>query len=309
MPSYVATQSIEIEKAADKVLEFLSDFSTWPDWSPWLRLEPECEVTLTQPQKVEGAMYRWNGDLVGAGSVMLEERLADGLKLKLFFKEPYRSMACASFKVKDTRRGCRVEWEMRGHVPWYLFFLKRFFKAMVEMDFERGLRMLKSVLETGEIPSDLKFIGERPFAQTHYIGIHGGSTLAGIGPAMQGQITRLLEYVDLEQVPVNGELFCLYENMKMEDGFFDYVVCLPVSEPIVVSGELVCGTLPACDSYVVEHTGAYAFLGNAWAFIMLHIRHKKIKTKQKPLGLERYLNSPCDVSEAELKTEVVVFKR
>jgi DNA gyrase inhibitor GyrI len=38
-------------------------------------------------------------------------------------------------------------------------------------------------------------------------------------------------------------------------------------------------------------------------------RSSGVKVKSKPLGIERYLNSPDEVEQANLKTEVILFER
>jgi DNA gyrase inhibitor GyrI len=97
--------------------------------------------------------------------------------------------------------------------------------------------------------------------------------------------------------------------MKMETQFFEFITCVPIERQLSAPEPFVSGQIKACDTYVVKHTGEYQFLGNAWSMAMNASRHHKVKVKRKPLGIERYLNNPEQVTANELVTEVILFKR
>ncbi|WP_029813387.1 GyrI-like domain-containing protein, partial [Vibrio parahaemolyticus] len=98
-------------------------------------------------------------------------------------------------------------------------------------------------------------------------------------------------------------------SMDMKLGHFEFVTCLPVSEMVEVPNGFVFGTIPACETFVIEHKGDYQFLGNAWSLGMNLTRQNGIKVKSKPLGIERYLNNPNETPKAGLRTEVILFKK
>ena len=74
MPAYQVKRTIDIEKPAAEILDFLSDFKSWPSWSPWLIMEPECNVTYHGTQGEVGAGYHWVGNMVGEGKMTLREK-------------------------------------------------------------------------------------------------------------------------------------------------------------------------------------------------------------------------------------------
>ncbi|CAD7949650.1 unnamed protein product [Amoebophrya sp. A25] len=49
----------------------------------------------------------------------------------------------------------RVLWEVSGSLPFYLGFLCAVFSSVLKMDLGRGLKMLKDLAQTGEIPSKI----------------------------------------------------------------------------------------------------------------------------------------------------------
>ena len=72
MLSYQVNRSIEIEKTQSEIINYLKDFTRWPEWSPWIILEPDCELTYSDEQGVVGAGYQWNGKRIGTGVMVLE---------------------------------------------------------------------------------------------------------------------------------------------------------------------------------------------------------------------------------------------
>ena len=177
------------------------------------------------------------------------------------------------------------------------------------MDYDRGLRMLKSQLETGQVLSLLTDLGSRKQNEVSYIGLSGAGTISDLGPMMQSHVARLYEMAEQENLSVTGELFCYYLSMDMKQGYFEFITCLPVKTGVVATGEFVAGTIPESETYVIEHKGEYQFLGNAWSYAMNLTRYNGIKVKTQPLGIVRYLDNPSDTDKADLLTEVILFKK
>ncbi len=307
MLSYLVSRSIEIEKPQNEIIDYLKDFTNWPQWSPWVILEPTCELNYLGEQGHVGAAYEWNGKRIGSGSMVLESTQEHRLDMELHFFRPVKSHAKVMFVVTPSQNGCLVDWRMRSSVPWYLFFLKNLFKSMIGMDFDRGLRMLKRKLETGQVLSQLIEIGNRKQPTIHYVGIRGSGSILELGRIMGEHISQLNSLVTKDKLAVNGRMFCYYLSMNMKLNQFDFITCLPVEREVSVPEKFVSGTISECDTFVVEHKGEYQLLGNAWALAMNLTRHSGAKVKSNPLGIERYLNGPDDTDQADLRTEVILF--
>ncbi|MGI3096007.1 SRPBCC family protein [Vibrio diabolicus] len=309
MLSYQVSRSIEINKNQSEIIGYLKDFNNWPDWSPWIILEPSCELTFSDNQGHVGAGYQWNGQRIGTGAIVLESTQEHRLDMELHFFRPIKSHGKVTLIVTPSQDGCLVEWQMQSRVPWYLFFLKSMVKSMIEMDYQRGLRMLKSKLETGQVLSDLVEIGNRTQSQVHYIGIKGEASIPELGPVIEEEVHKLKQIVDDKGLSVNGELFCYYQSMDMQTGTFEFITCLPLDNAVTAPEGAVTGTIPESETFVVEHRGEYQFLGNAWALAMNLVRQSGMKAKISPLGIERYLDNPQETTQDKLRTEVILFKK
>ena len=309
MLSYEVRQTITIDQSCATIMDFLADFRNWPKWSPWLILEPNCAIQFEGIQGEAGAAYQWSGELIGAGTMTLVEKDVDNLNIALEFLSPFKSKAQVNFEVVQTNNSCVVTWSMNSTLPWFFFFMKSMMKALIGMDFQRGLLMLKSQLETHTVLSLPTVIGERHQAKIHYIALKGRATIAELSDVMERQFTRLNLFCETHNVSVNGPAFVLYENMDKASTESEFFNCLPIEKTIEIDPPFVCDTLEACETFVVQHKGAYQFLGNAWSLAMMATRAQKIKIENCPMGIERYINTPDHVNDADLISEIILLKK
>ncbi len=309
MLKYQVKRSIEIDAPSEQIHSFIADFKNWPSWSPWLIVEPDCPLKYSGETGQVGSGYRWNGDMVGEGEMELTATTPQRLEMALNFLRPFKSTAKVGFEFETVGEGCRVSWIMDSQVPWFLFFLKNMFKNMIGMDYDRGLSMLKTKIETGEVKSELQLLGDVTLDATHYVSLSGGATIDNMGEVMPGHIQQFRELVEAGTVTPNGAIFAIYSKMDMKTSYSEFETCLPITEPVTLPAPFEIKQLPQTDTYAVEHKGSYNYLGNAWSMVMMASRHFKVKVKRKPLGYERYLDDPMKVEESSLRTQILLAKK
>lgn len=309
MTGMCVSRSLYIEKNPEEVIDYISDFGTWTKWSPWLILEPKSEITLSTFQQQPGAQYAWKGERIGAGKMELMHLYDHQLVFRLNYLKPFRGEATVYFNAVPEGRGANVEWRFEGQLPWYMFFFRQMFATSLGMDYGRGLRMLKSAIETGVVHSKLRDLGEKVLPRAHYIGVKGRVSVDQVTEQIQRHFDNLNDYIAAYRVPVCGEVFNLYHSMSMKTGILEFTTCLPVSYPIEAKGKFFSGTLPSMSVYAVEHQGELQFLGNAWSFVSLITRAKKIKTMGKPMGVEKFIHRDEALSPQHWLTEVMLIKR
>lgn len=306
MPSFQVTRSININKSKADIKTILSDFREMEKWSPWLILEPEATVNYSETQSKVGARQLWDGLMIGRGSMELIEINDDSLKYDLAFQKPFNSKAKVAFELQEEGEETKVAWSMEGKLPWYLFFMTKFMKIFIGMDYERGLRMLKEYAETANVSSKLEIIGEGELQEIYYIGLEGSSTLREIGEVMQKDFARLDAYRKEHQLPKDVKLFSIYNSFDFMKGRTSFISCVSVEKDCEVTAPFIKGKVEASDVFNIRHRGKYEHLGNAWSLLMKYTRHKKMSIQTKPFGYEFYLNSPHDTPEEELITDVMV---
>src|SRR4051794_18747795 len=91
--TYHVERSTKIQAPADVIFAEVSDFRTFNEWSPWAKLDPAVQTTLSTPSGGVGASYAWQGNKkVGKGKMTFTESQAPThVKEHLVFLEPFSS--------------------------------------------------------------------------------------------------------------------------------------------------------------------------------------------------------------------------
>lgn len=301
MPAFTVSKSVLIDAPKARVFAYVRDFKAWPVWSPWLRSEPACEVV----QHGDDA-YSWDGNIVGAGKMAVTgESGTDRIDYQLNFFKPWKSQAGVAFEFRETDGGTEVEWRMESKLPLFMFWMKDTLVGMIGNDYQRGLHMLKHQLEQGHIPSKLAFLGTQPFAGFDYMGVRDTCAFEEIGESMGGSVGQLTDWMGKHGVQAAGERFSIYHKWDLKRGLAEYTVGFPVdSVPGSLPRTMVGGHLPAGPTYVVQHTGAYSFLGNAWSGGMSHAQAKVFKQNKKRAPFEVDVHDAGDPCSPENVTMV-----
>ena len=166
MPSFSVHKSVVIRSDPETVYAMLRDFKRWPSWSPWLVTEPDCPLKFSP----DVSSYEWDGRFVGSGRATISgESAPEHISIQLAFQRPWKSNAEVEFLLSTDLEGTRVTWTMKSAVPWFLFFMRSMMEALIGMDYDRGLSMLKDRLETGNVPSRLEFVGVQDSPAVRYV--------------------------------------------------------------------------------------------------------------------------------------------
>jgi len=159
MPTFQVNKSIVINAPAAALRTSLMDFKQWPSWSPWLITEPKATVNFNAKQGQIGAAYDWHGDMTGVGEMRLTKASDTTLEMDLTFLKPFKSSAKVGFDLIEKGESTEVTWRMKSQLPFFMFWMVSKMKTFIGMDYERGLRMLKELVETGSVASKLSLEG------------------------------------------------------------------------------------------------------------------------------------------------------
>lgn len=302
MPKVSVRKSIVIDAPLEKVYEFVRNFKEWPAWSPWLITDPECKVSYAD----DGGQYTWEGDVVGAGEMsILSEEKPNEIVYQLTFLKPFKSQAGVAMNFALKGGGIEVAWSMDSKLPFFLFFMRPMMTAIIGMDYERGLRMLKELLETGSAGSKLEFPGEEAMPAQDYVGLRSAASIAEMGEAMEYDMKKLHDWVAANEVELAGTPFTIYHQWNPTKATTEYTLGFPLGKPLdSLPDGFVAGERPACRAFSIKHTGSYCHLGNAWSSGINRARNKVFRQSKTIAPFEIYENSPAEVSEEELETTV-----
>lgn len=300
MPKFHVAKSILIQAPVEDVHAVVRDFRRWPEWSPWLITEPSTRVDYS----ADGRSYAWDGKITGCGQMAIARDDAPrSIDYQLTFLKPWKSVNSARFDFKERDGGTEVIWTMEGSLPFFMFWMKSMMTAYIGADYQRGLMMLKAVIETGDNPSKLEFTGRQSFPGCRYVGVRSCCPIAEISASMQQDMQKLMSWISQGGGQPDGKPFSICHQWNPVRGTTEYTLGFPLdSVPSGLSGGFVSGGIPACEVYQIRHTGPYRFLGNAWAAGAMRDRTKVFTANKRIDPFEIYLNDPTGVPESDLVT-------
>jgi len=302
MPKFQVVKSVFVKAKAEDVYKVVSDFHHWQAWSPWLIQEPEAKVTV----EPDGKSYEWEGKRVGKGSMQVTNEAENkSIDYDLTFLTPYKSQAKVRFELKEQDGGVEVFWHMDSSLPFFMFWMKKMMIAFIGMDYQRGLNMLKELIETGKVNSKLEFQGESNYEGCSYIGIKHDVAMSDMATNMQSDFGELEQFSKEHADLIAGKPFAIYHKWDMVNGKVSFTSGLPVKEtPSGLKGTFTTGSIPATRVYKLTHKGAYQHLGNAWSSLMGMERAKVFKKNKGIHPFEVYDNDPREVTPEEQSTTI-----
>jgi effector-binding domain-containing protein len=266
--------------------------------------EPDAQVDVTEDASSVGSIYSWKGKVVGEGEIEHRDLEPGSLiEEEIRFVKPFRSKSQVSFEFEPVGDGTKITWHMRGSLPWFLFWMRSQMEVFIGMDYERGLRMLKEWLETGQILSETKVRGIESVGPLKMAGVRKTCAISEIGPSMEEAFSEATEKFKANELSTETQTLSVYHDFDIKAQTFDYTSGYVVSAATESVPGLSMWSLPASKAFCVEHIGSYEHLGNAWSAAHQITRYEKMKLS-KAGGYEVYRNSPQDTAPAELRTEI-----
>ncbi|MEM8944573.1 MAG: SRPBCC family protein [Planctomycetota bacterium] len=306
MPAYHIERWITIDAPEAKVRPAIGDFAEWPKWSPWLCMEPEAKLTYQGTPGQLGHGYSWQGEITGEGSMEITANTGSTMCMDLRFLKPWKSEAKVVMEIEPVGESqTKVTWHMDGKMPFFLFFMIGMMKAMIGMDYERGLRMLKEYVETGTVNSKTEFAGIVEVPSCQYLGVEGECSTDQIGKSMGETMPKAHQLATENDLELSGPPGALYHVFDMKGGRCKYTNIMPVVSSKPISGA-VTGEIEPCKAIKVIHRGSYDHLGNAWSTAHSHLRYKKLKAHKTQCAFEFYPNDPEETPVEEILTEIYV---
>ncbi len=299
MPVFQIEKSIEINAPAEQTRQAIQNYNVWHIWSPWFCMEPSASLTVEGNAAEPGHAYSWQGDMIGAGSMELASTNGDTDHMNLTFLKPFKSKASVRFQTTAIdNTTSRVTWQMDSSLPFFMFFMVGTMKAMIGMDYERGLKLLKEYVETGAVTSSTTIDGIVDVRALHYHGLETETGMADIAESMHRAFGEVMKTAQGKTT----EHYCgaIYNDMNIKTQHCRYTAFAPVAR------EHASGTIGGCRALKVVHTGSYHHLGNPWATAYTCQRHEKLRPHKKIKPFELYLNDPDKVAAKDLITEVYI---
>ena len=303
-------RTITVNKPVNEVMAKVGDFNHWGAWSPWIIQEPTCPVSVLGEASEIGHKQEWNGERIGSGQMTLIEKVeSTSLNYDLEFFKPWKSKSTTKFEfvAKQDESGdeiTEVIWSMTGSLPFFLFFMKKMMIALVSSDYDRGLKMLKDFIETGEVLSHVEVQGIKKQKGFHYVGFRHKCKITEVKEVMGPCFQQLID----EKVPLPDMMITISHKFDFVTGECELTGAFAYFDKpkFDVPTNMVFGEIPEHDGLQVDHTGSYNYLSNGWATAKGYQQYAKLKSLKDVADYEVYRNSPKSVAEEELLTSIIV---
>ena len=152
LPRHVTVaRSIEIDASPAAIYPLVADLRRTSEWSPWLELDPDTEITFTGPAEGVGQTMSWKSDNpnVGTGAQSITV-LEPDRRVETALDFGGQGTATASFDLEPEGSATKVTWGFStdlGFNPVARYF-GLMFDQWIGADYDKGLAKLKAVAES-----------------------------------------------------------------------------------------------------------------------------------------------------------------
>jgi predicted transcriptional regulator YdeE len=302
-------REILINKSAEEIFKILADYSQWNNWSPWRHSDPEGQFEVLGAVGSLGHCYKWSSPIIGSGQMTLTRlQSPQTVEAKLEFLKPFRSEALTSYRLERVEANkTKVSWTLNTSLPFFLFFFKKMFQALIAQDYERGLLMLKELCEKGRVSSKSSLFQKKAFEGFKVVGRKVKCSIDELSEVMQREVGFLNQKLERNELSAPEALVCLQHKHDFVVRVSEFTVGFKYSEKVpvkVAQGYQLIG-VPEHSAIAVEHLGSYEYLANPWNRLMANQKSLKIKLKKSIPMYEVYSTRPDEDNPMNQKVLIV----
>ena len=256
-----------------------------------------------------GHQQNFDSEIIGSGKMILTEIVQNKkIKCDLEFFKPWKSKSISEFNLIDLGNRTEVEWTMNSTAPFFVILFKKILLSILGQDFNRGLVMLKSYVETGRVLSDTQIQNVISNKSFYTVGFKHKSQLTDIGQLMTADFNQLNLLVQDGALPMPKLAAGVYHKFDMIKNNTEFTSAFVYDADVAVPTDknLIKKLVKDHSGFSVLHTGSYDHMGNGWSAAMGHVKHKKLKLNKSVDMYELYLNNPSNSEIKNLKTQIVI---
>lgn len=302
---YRVEESLTIAAPREKIFATVVDLRTWPNWSPWLLHEPDCEIKYSDspPPDAEGGHYVWSGRRAGAG--MMEHAIIkepDGILQRLRFLKPFRTTAAVTWRFVPDGDGTKVTWAMESSMPFLFRLMTPTVKSMISADYILGLRMLERETDPKTCRFSFEFPGvsEVPAMRCAYWSYSG--SFKELHPTLADELPKLVEAAKDGDGNVPGPPMGVCLKIDPKKDHVDYEAAVPTTRDSCEGYEIKEYPGSTCNKVTLK--GRFEMLAHAWRVAMTNTRMNRYRIDKSKPPFEVYDNDHEKVEPSEALTSI-----
>lgn len=300
-------RSVVIHASPHTIFAQVSDYTQWPQWSPFHTIDTACRYEYFGQQGQADAGYHWAGNGQAGEGEMRTIEIAQDMRLtyRINFIKPIPGVAHATFALDTMPAGdTRVTWSFEEDVP----FLMRpigFIMSMEKMIggfYDKGLAKLKAVCEA--TPATSYEISEVQLPAATYIAYRVQTSTDSVGILFPVWMPQVYAYVQKHKLEMAGAPAGLYYTWDIAHKKTDMAIAIPVKKADKADGGYKVLTLPASKAIKLNYYGAYdQKMTAAHSQLGRYLDAHKM-TRRDPV-IESYVTDPGEEKDpAKVLTEI-----
>jgi len=305
---YHIERSIEIQAPKALIYDQLRYFKNFKVWSPWDKLDPNMQYSISGQDGEPGAVYQWSGnDDVGSGKQTIRQVAPDRIDLDLEFTAPFKSQSKVFYQMDEKGEAVKVSWGFDVHLPfpvnvWAMF--TNIDNAMGK-DYYRGLVNLQKVCDSIIHP---KYNGYEVLAADiplkYYVGIRQVIDTADLADFYTATFPKVGMVLAKNEQVMDGHPSGLFWGWG-ENGQTDLAAALPIAKEMKVGDSLSVFKIGGA-ARVIDYYGAYHGSVEAHVAMAEYLQAKNLQAISP--SIEEYVTDPMlEKDTAKWLTKIIYF--
>ena len=297
--SYDVGRDIEINAEKELVFQQMQLWRNWGAWSPWAERDSTMKITIEGIDGQEGSKYVWKGDpkITGSGEITnTGVKPNEEMTYHLHFMIPWESESDGYVRVADADNGTRASWGFAGKytIPMNILLLFMPMDKMMGPDFERGLALLKEVVESKASKMANLAVNETTYKSANYAAIRQQVKMSELESFYASSFEMINKAMESRGASMTGAPAGIFYSWEPEKGLSDMAAGIPVRRK-VESDNVETINVPGGNALSIDFYGPYEEIELAHMVLMKYVQKNGLTLKW-PM-IEEYLTDPASVSD------------
>jgi ribosome-associated toxin RatA of RatAB toxin-antitoxin module/predicted transcriptional regulator YdeE len=262
---YDIQRSRIIKAPAEVIFDYVNDFKTWENWSPWLEKDPTMVTSYKDTTSGVGATYSWKGKEGEGNLKTISAKPNKEIMQQIDFGKKH--VAEVYWIITEVDEGTEVTWGMRGRNS----FGEKFywlFKGGIEKNtipiYDRGLELLEQYILTELEKHSFEAIGAVDYGGGFYLYQTVSCQIQEIEQKMNEMFPAIVAYMAKNNIEASGKPFTLNHKWDEQNNTAMFSACIPVKERVITTGNVLTGYLKPQKTFKTIFKGDYKFANEAW---------------------------------------------
>ena len=306
------SRSRVINAPASVLFNKVNDFKNWPEFSPWIELEPNLNINYGSKTLGTGASCSWEGKILGEGSMKtLAANENQFISQYISILKPYESESEIHWDFETADGGTKVTWSMSGEQDFISKMYTTFTGSIEKQnapDFERGLFKLDSTVTADMKKYSITVHGETDHGGGFYLYNSTSCKINELESKIAEMMPKVEDYANKNNIATAGAPFVNYIVWDEQNNAVIFSACVPTTDRVITTdSDVLTGELPAFRAIKTTLKGHYSNLTEAWETARKYVSTDSLAIAENGPMLEVYTTDQAKLpNPADWITELYI---